>query len=80
MPVRSQSSSWNSRQLGVCAPERVRIGVADARDDIPVLSGEARNRQRPSGGDDMQATLRVEHVGQTEQVLLVRAAAMVEDQ
>jgi hypothetical protein len=45
-----------------------------------VLSGEAGNREWPSGRDDMQATLRVEHVGQAEQVALVGPAAVVEDQ
>ncbi len=59
--------------------ERVVVGVADARHDVPVVAGPARELQRRARGHDVQPPLRVEHVGEAEQVVLVGAAAVVED-
>ncbi len=80
MPVRSHSSSWKRGELAVGGVEGVVVGVADARHDVPVVAGPARELQRRPRGDDVQPPLRVEHVGEAEQVVLVRAAAVVEDE
>ena len=55
-------------------------GIADARHDVPVVARPARQLQRAARGDDVQPALGVEHVGEAEQVVLVGAAAVVEDQ
>ena len=60
--------------------EGVGIGEAHARNDVPVVAGPAGDRQRRARSDDVQAALRVEHVGEAEQILLVGPAAVVEDQ
>ena len=67
-------------ELGVGGLEGVLVGEADARHDVPVLAGPARDLQRPAGGDDVQPALRVQDVGEPEQVVLVGAAAVVEDE
>ena len=54
------------------------VGVADARDDVPVVS--ASDRQGCPGRRDMQPSLGVESIGKAEQVVLVGAAAVVEDE
>ena len=68
------------RQGGERRPERVGVGVAHARHRVPVPAGPAGEGQRPSGRDHVQAPVRVQDAGQAEQVVLVRAAAVVEDQ
>ena len=60
--------------------ERVGIRVADARNDVPVVARQAGERQRRARADDVQATLRVERVREAEQVVLVCAPAVVEDE
>jgi hypothetical protein len=45
-----------------------------------VVAGPARELQRRARRDDVQPPLRVEHVGEAEQVVLVGAAAVVEDE
>ena len=65
---------------GECGMERVGIGVADAGNDVPVVARQAGERQRRARGDDVQATLRVERVREAEQVVLVCASAVVEDE
>ena len=69
-----------ARERRVGGVERVVVGVADARHDVPVVAGPAGQRQRRARRRDVQAPLRVEHVGEREQVVLVGAAAVVEDQ
>ena len=56
------------------------VGEPDARDDVPVLARPARDLQRAAGGDDVQPPLRVQDVGEAEQVVLVGAAAVVQDE
>ena len=80
MPVRSHSSSWNAASCAVGGVERVGVGVADARHDVPVVARPAGDRQRRARRDDVQPPLAVEHVGEAEQVVLVGAAAVVEDE
>ena len=80
VPVRSQVSSWKRASCGVGGVERVVVREADARDDVPVLARPARDLQRAARRDDVQPPLRVEHVGEAEQVVLVGAAAVVEDE
>ena len=65
------------RERGV---ERVRIGEAHPGNDVPVVAGPAGDHQRRARSDDVQAPLRVEDVGEPEQILLVGPAAVVEDQ
>ena len=57
-----------------------RVRVADARHDVPVAAGPAGQLQRPARRNHVQAPLRVEHVGEAEQVVLVRAAAVMQHQ
>src|SRR4051794_22890157 len=59
---------------------RVRVRVADARHHVPVVAGPARKLQRRARRDDVEPPARVEHVGEAEQVVLVGAAAVVEDE
>ena len=56
------------------------VGVADAGNDVPVVARQAGERQRGARRDDVQAAFRVERVGEAEQVVLVGAAAVVEDE
>ena len=65
------------RERGV---EGVRIGEAHPGNDVPVVAGPAGDHQRRARGDDVQAPLRVEDVGEPEQILLVGSPAVVEDQ
>ena len=67
-------------ELGVGRVEGVVVGIADARHDVPVVPGPARQRQRRARRGDVQPPLRVEHVGEAEQVVLVGAAAVVQDE
>ena len=80
MPVRSHSSSWKRGELAVRGVERVRIRVADARHDVPVVARPAGQLERRAWGDDVEPLLRVEHVGEAEQVVLVGPAAVMEDE
>ncbi len=67
-------------ELGVRGVEGLGVGVADAGHDVPVVAGKAGKRERRAGGDDVEAALRVEHVGQTEQVVLVGSPSVMEDE
>ena len=60
--------------------EGVRVGVADARHDVPVAARPAGQRQRRARRGHVQPALGIEHVGQRQQVVLVGAAAVVEDE
>ena len=60
--------------------ERLGVGVADARHDVPVVAGPARELQRRARGGHVQPPLRVEHVAEPEQVVLVGAAPVVQDE
>ena len=66
------------RERAVGGVERVVVGVADARHDVPVVPGPAGELERRARGHDVQAPLRVEHVGEPEQVVLVGAAPVME--
>ena len=68
------------RELFVRALERVGIRVADPRHDIPVVPRPARKLERRSGRDDVEPALRIEHVGEREQIVLVGAAPVMEDE
>ena len=67
-------------QLPVRGVEGLRIRVADARDDVPVVAGPARQRERSARGDCVQAALRVEHVRERQKIPLVRTTAVVQDE
>ena len=45
-----------------------------------MVPGPARDGERCAGGDDVQAAIRVEDVAEAEQVVVVRAAAMMKNQ
>ena len=77
-PVRAQSSSWKAASLSVGVVERLGIGEADPRHDVPVEPGPARQLERRARRDDVQAALGIERIGEREQVVLVGAAAVVE--
>ena len=80
MPVSCHTSSWKSASSGEGGVKGVGFGVADTGDDIPVVSRQAGERQRCPRRDDVQAAPRVERIGQTEQVVLIGATAVVEDE
>ena len=77
VPPTARRGSSASFERGV---EGVGVGIADARDDVPVVARPARDLQRRARGDDVEPPLGVEHVGEAEQVVLVGAAAVVEDE
>ena len=60
--------------------ECVGVGIADARHQVPVVAGRARQLQRRPRRDHLQPPLGVERVGEPEQVALVGPAAVVEHQ
>ncbi len=60
--------------------ERVVVGIADARHHVPVIARPAGQLQRPARRHDVQPSLGIEHVAEREQVVLVGAAAVVQDQ
>ena len=80
VPVRSRARRGSAASCVVGGAERVGSGIADARHDVPVLARPAGDVQRPARRDDVQPPLGVEHVGEAEQVVLVGAAAVVEDE
>ena len=59
--------------------ERLAVREADPPHDVPVRPAR-RQRQRPARGGAEQAPLGVEHVEQREQVVLVGAAAVEQDE
>jgi hypothetical protein len=65
-------------QQHVGGVEGIRVGIADARHDIPVLARPAGDRQRRARRDDVQAPCRIERVGEPQQVVLIGAAPVVE--
>ena len=60
--------------------EALRIRIADPRNGVPVAARPSRQPQRPARGDDVEAALRVENLGQADQIVLVGAAAVVEQE
>lgn len=56
------------------------IGVADPGNPIPVIAGRPGKRQRCAGREHMQPPLRIERVGETEQIPLVRPTTVMENQ
>ena len=79
-PVRSRRSSWKAASPRYAAPEGVTVRIADARDDVPVVTRPAGSSKRSPRSDDVQPPARVENVAEREQVELVRAAAVVQDE
>ena len=67
-------------ELPVRGPERVRVGVADARHDVPVVARPAGQREGAARRHDVQPPRRIEHVGEPEQVVLVGPAPVVQDE
>ena len=68
------------RQLLEGSVKRIRIGISDPRDDVPVVSGPAGDAQRRAGRDHVQTALRVEGIPEAEEIMLVRTAPVVQDQ
>jgi hypothetical protein len=58
------SSSCSCASASVGGVEGVGVRVADARHDVPVVAGPARELQRRARGDHVQPPLRVQHVGE----------------
>ena len=67
------------RNGGVGRQERSRVGKADLLNGVPVGAAR-RQRERAAWSDAEEAPLRVEHVEQREQVVLVGAAAVEQDE
>ena len=67
-------------ELGEGGVKGVGIRVADAGDDVPVVSRQARERQRCPRCGDVQAAPRVERIGKSEQIVLIGATAVVKDE
>jgi hypothetical protein len=65
-------------QGGASGLEALAIGVADAGHQVPVVAGRSRQGQGPARRDDAQSPLRIEGIGEPEQIALVGAAAVVE--
>ena len=78
--MRCHSSSWKAGELAVGGMERVGVGKADARHEVPVVAGPTGHRQRRARGGDVQAPLRIKRVGERQQVVLVGAAPVVQDE
>ena len=53
-------------ELRVGGVKGVGVGVADAGDDVPVVAGRARERERAARSNDVQATVRVEGLSKAE--------------
>ncbi|MEJ7714960.1 MAG: hypothetical protein WKF40_04345, partial [Thermoleophilaceae bacterium] len=67
-------------ERGVGGVEGLGVGAADLLDHVPVVAGRAGKGERRARRDHVQAAPGVQDVGQAEQVVLVRAAAVVEDE
>jgi hypothetical protein len=65
-------------QRGARGVERIGIRIADARHGVPVVTGPPADGQRGPRGDDVQALLGIEHIGEPEEVVLVRSAPVVQ--
>ena len=59
--------------------ERLRVRVADAGDDVPVVSGPAEAERR-SRRDDVEPPTAVEVVGEWQEIGFVGATAVVEEE
>ena len=68
------------RKGGVSGMEGLGVGVADAGHDVPVVPGKAGKRERRPWSHSVEVALRVEHVGETEQVVLVGSPSVMEDE
>ena len=68
------------RQRAERRVERRRVRIADPRHDVPVVARPARKLERRAGRDDMQPACRIQYVREREQVALVGATAVVEDE
>ena len=73
------SASSQSERSCVARVERVVVREADARDDVPVRAA-GRQRERRARRVAVQALPRIERVEQREEVVLVGAAAVQEDE
>ena len=62
------------------ACEGLAVGIADALHQVPVVAGRAVEQQRRARGDHPQPLPRIEQIGEPEQVALVGAASVVEDE
>ena len=60
--------------------ERLRVRVADARHQVPVAPARRHVRQRRAGSDADEPPLGIELVEEAEEVVLVGAAPVVEDE
>ncbi len=67
-------------QLPVGSVEGLRIGVADAGHDVPVMARPAGQRQRCARRDDVEPLLRVEDVCEREEISFVGAPSVMEHQ
>ena len=79
MSCRASRSSSQPPACSYVDSERVAVREADPPHDVPVRPAR-RQRQRPPRGGAEQAPLGVEHVEQREEVVLVGAAAVEEDE
>ena len=68
------------RERRVGGSESVRIRISDPRHRVPVTTGPARHGERASGGDHVEPAGGVERVGEPDQVVLVGAPAVVQDE
>ena len=73
--------SESTKPAAAAKPSRERLGIgkADARHDVPVRAAR-RQRQRRARAEAVEAALGVERVEQRHQVELVGAAAVEEDE
>ena len=78
-PVLGEHVVEPGRELRIGGLERLGVGIADPPDDVPVRAAR-RQRQRAARGRPEQAPLGVEHVKEREQVPLVGAAPVKEDE
>jgi hypothetical protein len=67
-------------QLSVRGLEGIRVRVADPRDDVPVVSRPAGQLKGRAWSDNVQPALGIKRIGEPEEVVLVGAASMVEDE
>ena len=67
-------------QLATSGVERRGVGEADTRHEVPVATGLARQRERCARRDDVEPSQRIECLPQPEQIVLVGAASVVENE
>jgi hypothetical protein len=64
----------------IAGAEGLEIGIADPPHDVPVVAGRPWEPQRRPWRYDLQPPLRVERVGEPEEISLVRATAVVQNE